>query len=79
MKNALRYFPVRMHKELVTEFAAELEDYGHIYMYRFRPLYDMRARHISCYPAKCRLAAAIMLMIQNNLVGNSAHCANMFN
>lgn len=67
LKNALRYFPATWHQELVKEFAAELEEYGRIYMYRFMPEYDMAARPISEYPAKCEQAAAIMLMIQNNL------------
>lgn len=67
VKNALRYFSPELHEELAPEFAYELEAYGHIYMYRFRPQYEMYARPISEYPAKCEQAAAIMLMIQNNL------------
>jgi len=67
LKNALRYFPAHFHKKLATEFAAELETYGRIYMYRFRPDYEMYARPIEDYPAKSKHAAAIMLMIQNNL------------
>jgi urocanate hydratase len=67
LKNALRYFPGSWHKELAAEFAKELKDYGRIYMYRFQPDYDIKARPISDYPAKCLQAAAIMLMIQNNL------------
>jgi urocanate hydratase len=67
LKNALRYFPVKHHEELAKEFAEELEKYGRIYMYRFRPNYEMYARPISEYPAKTKQAAAIMLMIQNNL------------
>lgn len=67
LKNALRYFPSDWHKELVHEFRDELERHGRIYMYRFMPDYDMYARPISAYPAKCQQAAAIMLMIQNNL------------
>ncbi len=67
LKNALRYFPVKHHEELAKEFAEELEKYGRIYMYRFRPDYEMYARPISEYPAKTKQAAAIMLMIQNNL------------
>lgn len=67
LKNALRYFPSDWHKELITEFREELEQYGRIYMYRFMPSYDMYARPIEEYPAKCQQAAAIMLMIQNNL------------
>ncbi len=67
LKNALRYFPAKHHAVLAKEFAQELRDYGRIYMYRFRPDYEMFARPIEEYPAKCRQAAAIMAMIQNNL------------
>ena len=67
VKNALRYFPKKWHKILAPEFAEELKKYGHIYMYRFRPDYPMYARPIDWYPAKTPQAAAIMLMIQNNL------------
>lgn len=67
IRNALRYFPKAQHAILAGEFAKELDDYGRIYMYRFMPDYDMKARPISEYPAKCEQAAAIMLMIQNNL------------
>jgi len=67
LKNALRYFPAHQHAELAPEFARELHDYGRIYMYRYRPDYAMYARPIGEYPAKSRQAAAIMLMIQNNL------------
>ena len=67
LKNALRYFPERLHATLAPEFYDELQKYGRIYMYRFRPSYKMYARPIDEYPAKCRQAAAIMLMIQNNL------------
>ncbi|MGM9740167.1 MAG: urocanate hydratase [Candidatus Cryptobacteroides sp.] len=67
LKNALRYFPESQHSTLAPEFARELRDYGRIYMYRFRPDYLMYARPIDEYPAKCRQAAAIMAMIQNNL------------
>ncbi len=67
LKNALRYFPERHHAELAREFADELHRYGRIYMYRLRPDYDMHARPIEEYPARSRQAAAIMLMIQNNL------------
>ena len=67
LKNALRYFPAKFHAELVPEFAKELKDYGRIYMYRFRPSYDMYARPIDEYPCRSRQAAAIMAMIQNNL------------
>lgn len=65
--NALRYFPARWHAELAPEFAEELQEYGRIYMYRFMPDYPMYARPIDEYPAKSKQAAAIMLMIQNNL------------
>ena len=67
LKNALRYFPPRHHAVLAPEFAHELETYGRIYMYRFRPTYEMYARPIGEYPARCTQAAAIMAMIQNNL------------
>ncbi len=67
VRNALRYFDPRHHAVLAPEFARELETYGRIYMYRFRPTYEMYARPIDEYPAKCRQAAAIMAMIQNNL------------
>ena len=67
IKNALRYFPAEHHAVLAQEFAQELKDYGRIYMYRFRPDYEMYARPIDEYPARSRQAAAIMAMIQNNL------------
>jgi urocanate hydratase len=67
IKNALRYFPDKHHEKLAMEFADELEKYGRIYMYRFRPEYKMYARPIEDYPCKCEQAASIMLMIQNNL------------
>ena len=67
LKNALRYFPAKFHETLAKEFAEELERYGRIYMYRFRPSYEIYARPIDEYPAKSRQAAAIMAMIQNNL------------
>lgn len=67
VKNALRYFPVKFHSLLAKEFADELKSYGRIYMYRLRPVYEMRARNISDYPCKTKQAAAIMLMISNNL------------
>ncbi|MCR5364206.1 MAG: urocanate hydratase [Bacteroidales bacterium] len=67
LRNALRYFPASQHAALAPEFAKELEDYGRIYMYRYRPDYEMFARPIDQYPAKSRQAAAIMAMIQNNL------------
>ncbi len=67
LRNALRYFPASQHKELIPEFLKELKDYGRIYMYRLRPDYEMHARPIEDYPYKSRKAAAIMLMINNNL------------
>ena len=67
LRNALRYFDPKHHAVLAPEFAQELSQYGRIYMYRFRPDYDMYARPIDHYPARSRQAAAIMLMIQNNL------------
>jgi len=67
LRNALRYFPQHLHSSLVEEFKHELEVYGRIYMYRFRPAYAMHARPIDQYPVKSQQAAAIMLMIQNNL------------
>ena len=67
LKNALRYFPEHQHSTLAPEFASELREYGRIYMYRLRPDYPMYARPIGEYPAKCKQAAAIMAMIQNNL------------
>jgi len=67
IRNALRYFPKTWHETLATDFLEELHLYGRVYMYRFRPQYDMYARPINEYPAKSKQAAAIMLMIQNNL------------
>lgn len=67
IRNALRYFPAKHHKELAAEFADELKRFGRIYMYRLRPDYEMKARNIDEYPARSRQAAAIMLMINNNL------------
>ncbi|TMP27701.1 urocanate hydratase [Pseudoalteromonas rubra] len=67
LRNALRYFPKEWHQELAAEFAEELKSFGRIYMYRFKPNYDLKARSVSDYPAKCQQAAAIMLMIDNNL------------
>ncbi len=67
LRNALRYLPAHLHAELAPEFARELAEYGRIYMYRLRPHYAMHARSIDDYPAKSRQAAAIMMMIQNNL------------
>ena len=67
LRNALRYFPQQLHAQLLPEFAEELKKYGRIYMYRYRPSYEMYARPIDEYPCRSRQAAAIMLMIQNNL------------
>ncbi len=67
IRNALRYFPQAWHQELAEEFATELEETGRIYMRRFKPAYDIYARPLDEYPAECRSAAGIMLMIQNNL------------
>lgn len=67
LRNALRYFPTEWHAELAPEFAQELKDYGRIYMYRFMPKGEIKARPIDWYPAKTAQAAGIMLMIQNNL------------
>ena len=67
LKNALRYFPERHHKVLAPEFLDELKKYGRIYMYRFRPRYEITARNIDAFPHKSKQAAAIMLMLCNNL------------
>ena len=67
LRNALRYFPKKFHSTLAPEFANELKTYGRIYMYRFRPTYEMFARPIDAYPHRSEQAAAIMMMIQNNL------------
>ncbi|EQC48456.1 urocanate hydratase [Bacteriovorax sp. BSW11_IV] len=67
LKNALRYFPANLHKDLLPEFKEELETYGRIYMYRYRPDYKIFARSINDYPHKSQQAAAIMLMLSNNL------------
>lgn len=67
IRNALRYFPEAWHKTLAREFNQELQEYGRIYMYRFKPDYEIHARPIDAYPAECAQAAGIMLMIQNNL------------
>ena len=67
LRNALRYFPQHLHAQLAPEFAEELKKYGRIYMYRLRPTYPMYARSIDEYPHKSKQAAAIMMMIQNNL------------
>src|SRR5690606_3651835 len=67
VRNALRYFPKDQHAELINDFLDELNTYGRIYMYRYRPQYKMYARDISEYPGNSEQAKAIMLMIQNNL------------
>jgi urocanate hydratase len=67
LKNALRYFPANQHQELSKEFAQELKEYGRIYMYRYRPDYEIKARAIEEYPGISLQAKSIMLMIQNNL------------
>ncbi|GFS50655.1 urocanate hydratase [Nephila pilipes] len=72
LKNSLRYIPSHLHHALAPEFARELKNYGHIYMYRFRPDFKMQAYPITDYPAQCKEAAAIMLMIMNNLDPNVA-------
>lgn len=67
VRNALRYFPSSFHKILAREFAEELKNYGRIYMHRFRPTYEIKARNYADYPHKSKKAACIMLMLQNNL------------
>ena len=67
LRNALRYFDKAHHAVLLPEFKKELDDYGRIYMYRFRPDYKIYARPIEEYPTKSKQTAAVMLMIQNNL------------
>lgn len=67
VRNALRYIPKQHHPILAKEFAEELKDYGHIYAFRFMPNFDLFAPPISEIPAKCHQAAAIILMILNNL------------
>ena len=67
IKNALRYFPKHMHQELATEFLEELNAFGRIYMYRFMPNYEIKARHIKDFPHKSQQAAAIQMMLSNNL------------
>jgi urocanate hydratase len=67
LQNALRYFKPEQHEVLAKEFLAELNEFGRIYMYRYRPDYEMKARAIKEYPGKSEQAKAIMLMIQNNL------------
>ena len=67
IRNALRYFPEHMHATLAPEFAEELKMYGRIYMYRFMPDYEIKARHLEDFPHKSKQAAAIQLMLSNNL------------
>ena len=67
LKNALRYFHKSMHEQLASEFLEELNKYGRIYMYRFKPKYEIKARHINDFPYKSKQAAAIQLMLSNNL------------
>lgn len=67
IRNALRYFPEQFHSLLASEFLEELDRYGRVYMYRFRPLYEMKAHPVSGYPARSLQAASVMMMIQNNL------------
>ena len=67
LKNALRYFPKTMHEQLITDFLDELNKYGRIYMYRFKPKYEIKARHIDDFPYISKQAAAIQLMLSNNL------------
>ena len=73
LKNALRYFDKKLHQQLVVEFKNELDKFGRIYMLRYRPNYQMYARPIDEYPHKSKQAAAIMLMIQNNLDPNTRY------
>ena len=67
LKNALRYFHKSIHEKLASEFLEELNKYGRIYMYRFKPKYEIKARHINDFPYKSKQAAAIQLMLSNNL------------
>ena len=67
LKNALRYFPKNLHKDLAQEFLDELNKYGRIYMYRYRPNYEIKSRHIEEYPYQSKQAASIQLMLSNNL------------
>ena len=67
IRNGLRYFPEHMHPTLASEFAEELKTYGRIYMYRFMPDYEIKARHLEDFPHKSKQAAAIQLMLSNNL------------
>ena len=76
VENSLRYFPEKWHKELATDFLEELDSLGHIYMHRFRPDYEIRSKSIHDYNSNCKSAAAIMLMIQNNLDPKVAQYTN---
>ena len=67
IRNALRYFPKTMHAVLAPEFAEELKIYGRIYMYRFMPDYEIKARHLEDFPHKSKQAAALQMMLSNNL------------
>ncbi len=67
VKNALRYFPKKLHSDLAQEFADELKKYGRIYMYRYRPDYEIKSRHFEEFPHKSKQAAGIMMMLSNNL------------
>ncbi|MBL4710775.1 MAG: urocanate hydratase, partial [Flavobacteriales bacterium] len=67
LKNALRYFPKKHHSILAKEFAKELNDFGRIYMHRFRPDYEIKAKHFEEFPHQSKQAAGIMLMLSNNL------------
>ena len=67
LQNALRYFPSNQHKFLIKEFQEELLNMGRIYMYRYKPSYKIEAKDFNSFPHKCKSAAAIMLMISNNL------------
>ena len=67
LRNALRYFPEHQHSELAEEFVNELKDFGRIYMFRFRPDYEIKAKHFEEFPHQSKQAAAIMLMLSNNL------------
>ena len=67
LKNALRYFPKKHHKILIREFYNELKKYGRIYMYRFKPSHKITAENLNAYPHKSKQAAAIMMMLNNNL------------
>ena len=72
IKNALRYFEKHQHKILIKEFKEELEKFGKIYMYRFKPNYEIKARNITDFPHNSKQAASIMVMISNNLDNNVA-------